>query len=153
MVRLADLHEAGRDNALALECPSFEDQPFTQPAAAADRKVALLSTAGLIQRGDAPFRRNDAGFRVIDDSVSNSDLQISHLSINFDRTAAVNNIETIFPRQLCEQLVSEGRVGAMASNHYTVMGATDPLKMEASAAQIIESMKAESVNTAVLLPV
>ena len=151
MVRLADLHEVGRDNALNLECPSFEDQPFNQPAP--EPKVALLSTAGLSRRGDAPFRRNDAGFRVFDESVANDDIQISHLSINFDRTGAVNNIETIFPRELCEELVREGRIGSMAKKHYTVMGATDPLKMESSAAEIVESMKAESVNTAVLLPV
>lgn len=153
MVRLADLHELGRSNALNLECPSFEDQPFNQPASAAERKLALISTAGLIRRGDAPFRRNDAGYRVIDESVSNEDIQISHLSINFDRTAAVNNIETIFPRQLSQQLVSDGRIGALADKHYSVMGATDPLKMETTVAEIIESMKAESVNTAVLLPV
>ena len=90
MVRLADLHEVGRDNALNLECPSFEDQPFNRPAP--EPKVALVSTAGLIRRGDAPFRRNDAGFRVFDESVANDDIQISHLSINFDRTGAVNNI-------------------------------------------------------------
>jgi len=142
MVRLADLHQAGRDSALALECPSFEDQPFNPPASAAQRKLALVSTAGLIRRGDAPFRRNDAGYRVFDASVSNDDIQISHLSINFDRTAPVNNIETIFPRELCQQLASEGHIGSMASQHYSVMGATDPLKMEASAAEIIASMKA-----------
>ncbi len=153
MVRIADLHPAGRKGAEALECPSFPGLQPAQPVARENRKLALVSSAGLIRRGDAPFRGGDAGYRVLDKSVANEDVLLSHVSVNFDRSAAVRNIESIMPRTTAQQLVKQGLIGAVAEEHYSFMGATDPKMMEEEAGDAADRMLAEGVNLAILLPV
>ncbi len=153
MVRLADLHEAGRASAQDLACPTFDDQPFTPAATPASRKLSFISSAGLIERGDAPFNRGDAGYRNISASTQSRDILISHLSINFDRTAAIDNIETILPRHLSQRLVDEGLIGDLADTHYSFMGATEPEKMESACDELATELKKQGVNTVVLLPV
>ena len=153
MVRISDLHQAGQKGAEALECPAFPGLQPVSPVAREQRKLALVSSAGLVKRGDAPFKGGDAGYRVFDNTVANEDILISHVSVNFDRTAAYRNIETIFPRQLSQQLVESGDIGAVAEEHYSFMGATDPKMMEETAAEAAQQMLAQGVNTAVLLPV
>ncbi len=153
MVRLADLHEAGREALEALECPSFEDKPFVSPGSMTDRKVAIVSSAGLIQRGDRPFKGGDAGYRVFTDEVPDENILVSHISSNFDRTAAIANIESIFPRKALAEMSVAGEVGAVAGTHYSFMGATDPTTMEAEAAGLSQWLKADGVDTVVFLPV
>ncbi len=153
MVRLADLHEAGRSSAQELACPSFDDHPFTAAVKPEARKLALVSSAGLIARGDAPFARGDSGYRRIDGTTPARDILISHLSVNFDRSAAIDNIETILPRQLSQQLVKEGSLGSVADTHYSFMGATEPEKMVSACNTLANELKNNGVNTVVLLPV
>lgn len=153
MVRLADLHEAGRASALALDCPVFPDNPFVAPKPMQNRTVALVSSAGLIERGSKPFRGGDASYRQFDASVQNSDLLISHISINFDRTAAITNIETILPRKALAELASTNEIGACADTHYSFMGATDPTQMQEHASTLAQELRLGGVDTAVFLPV
>lgn len=153
MVRMADLHEAGRAGAEALECPQFEETPFVSPIPKQERKVAIVSSAGLIQRGDRPFKGGDVGYTVFTDSVDDDDIMISHISGNFDRSVAVTNIESIFPRKALAEMSAAGDIGAVAGTHYSFMGATDPLAMQDEAAGLVQWLKADGVNTAVFLPV
>ena len=153
MVRIADLHPAGRKTAEELDCPVFDDHPFNEPPAPDERRVALISSAALITRGSAPFRRGDPGYRTFSSEVDNNDLLISHISINFDRSAAYADIETIFPRKTLKELQTTGAFGAVADNHYSFMGSTDPLTMEEEAIALVRELNEQSVNTAVFLPV
>ena len=83
MVRLASLHDSARENIETLDCPdlagSQQGIPFVPPLARNLRKVALISSAGLIQHGDAPFRASDAGYRSFSSDISNADIRISHI--------------------------------------------------------------------------
>jgi len=153
LVRLADLHEAGRASALTLDCPVFPDNPFVSPKPLQNRIVALVSSAGLIVRGSKPFRGGDASYRRFKSSVQNNDLLIGHISINFDRTAAIANIETILPRQTLAELATANEIGACADTHYSFMGATDPTLMRDHASTLAQELKTDKVDTAVLLPV
>lgn len=153
MVRLTDLHAAGQQGAKALECPDFSDVPATKAVPRTQRKLALVSSAGLIRRGDVPFKGGDAGYRLIDNTLANEDILISHVSVNFDRSAAIRNIESIMPREAAQQLVADGEIAAVADEHYSFMGATDPKKMEESATEAAQRMLEQGVNTVVLLPV
>lgn len=153
MVSLAALHEVGKKNAEALECHSFLDQPFSQPKPLSESKVVLISSAGLIQRGDKPFRGGDAGYREFPDSLHNEDILVSHISINFDRSAALKNIESIFPRRILAEMAADGEVAGIADTHFSFMGATDPAEMEDNAAQLAQTLRAQGVDTAVFLPV
>ena len=46
------------------DCPDFGDPAWTPPPPAAERRVAIVSTAGLIQRGDRPFSFGAADYRI-----------------------------------------------------------------------------------------
>ena len=153
MVRLADLHEAGRSSALALDCPVFPDKPFVAPKPLQNRTFALVSSAGLIERGSKPFRGGDASYRRFKASVHNNDILMSHISINFDRTAAIANLETVLPRKALAELASANEISAAADTHYSFMGATDPTLMQDQAIALAQELKTDKVDTAVFLPV
>jgi len=153
VVRLRDLHEAGQRGADALECPVFADKPFVQPIPAQQRKVTLVSSAGLIRRGDQPFRGGDTGYRTFTDDDDNADVLVSHISVNFDRTAAVRNIESVFPRTALREVAAEGHIGASADSHYSFLGSSDPVALEAEAKVLAGVLQQDKVNTVVLLPV
>jgi D-proline reductase (dithiol) PrdB len=48
-----------------LECPDFTMRPWVTGPAPAHRRVAIVSSAGLVVRGELPFRGRDADYRVI----------------------------------------------------------------------------------------
>ena len=56
MARIEDIPQPTRDAALAVPCPTFDTQPFVQGPELAKRRVAIVSSAALIRRGDKPLR-------------------------------------------------------------------------------------------------
>lgn len=153
MVRLADLHEAGRQSALDLDCPSFTDTPFVSPKPLAQQKVAIVSTAGLIARGDAPFRRGDTSYRIFDDTTANDDILVSHISINLDRVSVIRDIELMFPRDTLAEIADGQAIGEAANEHYSFLGSSDPLAMEEPANSLAAHLHQQGVDSVVLLPV
>ena len=53
MARLDDIAEPMRSHLRDLPCPTFEETPWTEGPALKDRRVALISTAGLQRRTEA----------------------------------------------------------------------------------------------------
>ena len=86
MVRIADLPELSQPFLLNMECPTFEARPWVEGRPLAERRIAMVSTAGLARRNDPPFVMNDAEYRVIPGDALGADLVMSHASINFDRS-------------------------------------------------------------------
>ena len=54
MVRLADLEDSDREHLLAKPCPAFATSPFVAGPPLPRRRLAIVTTAGLTRRGDAP---------------------------------------------------------------------------------------------------
>lgn len=153
MVRLADVPEPERSYLAGLECHRFDYQPFTPPVEASLRHVALVSSAGLIVRGQRPTLANDTGYREIGSEVDDNNILCSHVSINFDRSGFQQDTNVMLPRdRLCE-LEAEGQIGKAADTHYAFMGATAPEELEDKAREVGRSMLALGVNTVVLAPV
>lgn len=134
------------------DLPDFGDPAWTPAPAAPDRRVAIVSTAGLIHRGDRPFGLGSADYRIID-GEDDRDLLMTHVSTNFDRSGFVQDHEVVFPIQTLQQAAADGMVGSVARYHYTFMGATGPKQMRPAAIQVSRAMSAEGVNTALLVPV
>ncbi|PPR60110.1 MAG: hypothetical protein CFH10_01658, partial [Alphaproteobacteria bacterium MarineAlpha4_Bin2] len=86
MARLSDFDEIGRDYYASMPMPEFLDTPWVVPKPIAQARVAIVSTAGLQLRGDRPFSVNSADYRIIPSGTPSSDLAMSHISINFDRS-------------------------------------------------------------------
>jgi len=96
---------------------------------------------------------NSADYRTIEQSWPNRDLLINHISVNFDRTAYAEDINSVFPREILEQLAQEGKIGRVAKNHYSFMGATAPEKLRPSVERLATELAENDINTVCLLPV
>ena len=153
MVRLADIPEPERTVIADLNCPHYADTPPTTPLAAAQRHVAIVSTAGFIVRGERPMLSNETGYRAISASVDDGDILCSHVSTNFDRSGFQQDLNVMLPRDRLRELEQEAVIGKAADTHYAFMGATSPEKLEDKARELGRSMLALGVNTVVLAPV
>ncbi len=153
MTRLTDL-PAGQAKRLAeLECPDFSTRPWVAGPPLSERRVAIVSSAGLVRRGENPFRGRDADYRAIPSDTTAADLLISHISINFDRTGFQEDRNVVFPLDRLRDLEREGAIGSVADTHYSFMGATDPVQMEAYAREVAGRLKQDGVDAAILPPV
>ena len=136
-----------------IECPTYDDTPLLAGKPLAERRVAIVTTAGLHRRGDRPFRPGDGSYRVIAADTPANALVMSHISVNFDRTGFQQDLNTVFPIDRLRELVSDGTVGTMADVHYSFMGAFPPAAAEPHAQHLAGLLKADKVDAALLVPV
>ena len=153
MARIEDLPQPTRDAVVNADCPSFDTTPFVLGPPLSQRRVAVVSSAALIRRGDVPFHFGSPEVRFLPTSAPLADLLVSHVSINFDRSGYQRDTNTVYPIERLSELVDEGVIGGLATTHYTVMGSTDPSTMEASADQISGQLQQERINAVLLSPV
>ena len=146
------------------EQPSHEPIPWTPaPKPVAECKVALLSTAGLSMRDDAPFdmefeRQNptkgDPSWRRLRSHATSASIDANHLHI--DTGYIERDLNVALPVDRLRELVAAGQVGAIADTHYSIMGyqGDDTTILERdSAPQNAQAMKGEQVDLALLAPV
>ena len=153
MARLADIPEPERSYMAELECIPYPHKPFTPAVAPAQRHVAIVSSAGLIVRGQRPTLANDTGYRSIPADVADTDILCSHVSVNFDRSGFQQDFNVMLARDRLQELETQGSIGKAAETHYAFMGATHPDELEDKAREAGRSMLALGVNTVVLAPV
>lgn len=153
MARIEDIPEPVRTGALALEVTPFESRPFVTGSKLGARRVAIVSSAALYGRGEAPMLPGTAEFRALRADTPASALLMSHVSINFDRSGWQRDINIVYPIDRLRELAAEGAIGALADTHYSVMGSTDPRAMADSVAVMAAQMHAEGVNAVLLSPV
>src|SRR6185312_3479054 len=133
MARLEDIPEPTRTAVTNIPCPSFDTMPFVNGPPLSRRRVAVVSSAALIHRGDKPFPFGSGEYRVVPSEWNNDDILMSHVSINFDRAGYQRDINVVYPIDRLREFAAEGVIGSVATRHYTVMGSTDPASMVASA--------------------
>ena len=85
--------------------------------------------------------------------VRGADLLMSHISVNYDRSGFVEDVNVVFPVDRLRELADEGAIGSVADHHYSFMGATDPAQMAGPAAEVAGHLKADRVDAVVLTPV
>lgn len=153
MARIEDIPEATRTAVLALEVTPFETRPFVTGPALARRRVAIVSSAALHRRGDAPPLPGTADYRALPADLHAGDILMSHVSISFDRSGWQRDINTVYPIDRLRELSAEGSIGSIAGTHYSVMGSTDPRAMAGSADAMAARMRAEGVDAVLLAPV
>ena len=119
----------------------------------AKRRVAVVTSAGLLRRGERPFVSGDADYRAIPVETTANQILMSHVSVNFDRTAFQRDINVVFPIERLRAMAAAGTIGSVAATHYSFMGASDPRGMEANARAVAGRLKADSVDAVLLTPV
>lgn len=135
------------------EMPEFETTSLIKGRPLNERRVALISTAGLHRRGDRPFLDESGEFRVIPSDLPDSDLVMSHISTNFDRLGFMKDADVAFPINRLKELVEDGVIGSVGDYHYSFMGATPPEDMKPHVREMVRSLKADNVCSVVLCPV
>ena len=158
MVRLADLPEAERKGHLdrIATLPAFETPNLAKGPPLAERRIALLTTAGLHLRSDQPFDTGGGGidYRVIPGEAKAADLVMSHASVNFDRTGFQSDWNVVFALDRLKELVRDKVVGSLAAFHYSFMGAIPQVtRYEPKARELAAILKKDNVDAVLLTPV
>ena len=134
--------------------PEFENPAFTVPPPLSEATVAIITTAGLRQDGDPSWGPADASFRVFD--IDAEDLQLGHLSPNFDRSGFVADINVVYPIDRLKEMAADGVIGRVAPRHISFMGAQDgnmtTLRMDTAPAAA-KLLKEDGVDVVLLTPV
>ena len=136
-----------------LECPNFDSEPWVKPVPLSERRVTVISSAGIHDRDEVPFKGGDVGYRTIPSNANAKDIVMSHVSVNFDRTAFQQDLNAIFPVDHLKDMARDGTIGSVATDHYSFMGASDPVKMEDEVRELAKRLLGDKVDTAVLIPV
>jgi D-proline reductase (dithiol) PrdB len=130
--------------------------PVTKPLA--QMTVALITTAGVHLKTDAPFdmsnKSGDGSFRVIHSGVTMGDLAITH--DYYDHTDADRDVNIVFPLERLRELVANGVIGAVAKRHYGFMGHIENEQIEKltlqSAPEVARLLKEDRVDAILITP-
>ena len=102
--------------------PELGDTPVTTAPPLAGARVALVTTAGLRPVGGIDlWPGTDAGFTVLPHGAR--DLQLSHVSPNFDRAGFAADLNVVLPIDRLDELAAAGEIGSVATSHLSFMGA------------------------------
>ena len=151
MVLIHEMPSVGRGFITRLQKYSFDNPSWTDPSKSDDRRVSIVSTAAISKRGDKPFSWLANNHRVIE--KDNLDLVMTHVAVEYDRTAWQQDLNTILPIQRLEEMAEKGEIGSVSNEHYSFIGSSDPIKMKKSAKEVADRMKKDAVDTVFLVPV
>jgi D-proline reductase (dithiol) PrdB len=153
MARIEDLPPEFATHLQHLPCADMGETPCVSGPPLTQRRVAIISTAGLGRRSEGGFNPGDSDYRVIPTDLPASDLTMSHISVNYDRTGFQEDINIAFPIDRLRELAAAGEIGSVADYQYSFMGATDPAQMQPAIESLIGPLKADGVDAVVLIPV
>jgi D-proline reductase (dithiol) PrdB len=153
-MRLEKVSEEERKLLLSFKCPTFETHPWVNGPPLHQRRVAIVTTAGLHGRYDRPFQMDpDDYYRVIPGNVKANDLIMSHMAASFDRTGFQRDWNVVFPIDRLREMAAEGIIGSLADFHYSYNSiraqpdAPEPIR------EIAGLLKKDNVNAVLLFPV
>jgi D-proline reductase (dithiol) PrdB len=155
MVRLADLPDYERQHLLDKCQPPLGPPAWvknSQPLS--EKRIALITTAGLHFRDDEAFEFADAGFRAIGGDEDAGNLVMSHSSANFDRSGFQEDVNLVFPLARFKELLADKVIGSLASVHYSFMGAgLLPEFYEKTVRSLAGMLKKDKIDAVFLTPV
>jgi len=159
MPKLSALSEIQRKSMLMWPCIEHDDTPWTPMAKPlSESKLGLVTTAGLHLRGDKPFMSShdggDNSFRTIPRSACAADIIQTHTSLGFDHTGIYRDINVTLPIDRLPELVKQGKIGSLADNYYSFMGALRDVTgiIENSGPEVASRLKDEGVEVVLLTP-
>jgi len=151
--RLDDIPGGLVDLLRSLPLPDFDSTPFVTGKPLGEQRVAVLTTAGLLRRGEPVFEPYGTDHRGIPGDVDVADLLLSHLSVNFDRSGFQQDVNVVFPIERLRELAREGEIGSLADLHYSLPGGTDPRDLQDTTSRIAELLRSDGVDSVLGAPV
>src|SRR5262245_38045073 len=155
MPRLDRLPQVNRTTLLTFPAQVNDTTPFVPPGnPLSTSRLTIVTTAGLHQRGDRPFVPGDQTYRVIPSQTRVEDMVQSHLSIGFDRTAIIRDLNISFPIERARELVTRGELGGLGPSCYSFMGALrDVTHLENDTGpEVARRLREEGVDAALVTP-
>ena len=136
--------------------PEFKETAFTTPPALKDARVAIVTSAALTQKGGiSTWTGDDFHFETLPNEAR--DLELGHLSPNFDRAGFHADINVVYPIDRLQELADQGVIGSVANFHYAFAGnqhsdTLSELRLDTGPA-CASKMLADGVNIVLLTPV
>jgi len=130
---------------------------LTRPVTEA--RVALVTSAGFVAPGDAPFdlelKGGDASFRTIPGDATLDTLTTHHKSDAYDPAPIAADRNVAFPLDRLRALAAAGAIGEVAPRHLSFMGSiTRPERLiEEFAPAAATLLAGDGVDIALLVPV
>ncbi len=124
-----------------------------------ESRVALVTTAGLVPPGVAPFddgvKGGDFSYRVIRGDADVRTLTEHHRSESFDHAGILEDANLAFPLDRLRELAGRGEIGEVAPRHLSFMGSiTAPGHLASrTAPEAAELLGEDGVDVALLVPV
>ncbi len=155
MVKLADIPEYERSHLMSKLLPPLGDLPWVvNNKPLSEKRVAIITTAGLNFRGDHNFEFVDSSYRALPRDLAAYDILMTHASVNYDRSGFQEDINVVFPVDRFKELESAGVIGRLADVNYSFMGGGMlPDVYEANARDLAQLLKADGVDAAFIVPV
>jgi|TARA_B110001450_G_C17660438_1_gene496962 D-proline reductase (dithiol) PrdB len=151
MTKITEMPAVARGFISNLDLPVVDEPDWTIPSQPQERRVSIVTTAAVSRRGDKPFSWLARDHRVF--NKNDRDLVMTHVAVEFDRSAWQQDLNVIIPLDRLEEMANDGEIGSVADEHYSFMGAADPVTMEKSAREVAVRMKQEGVDTVFLIPI
>ena len=155
MVKLADIPEYERNHLMSKLLPPLGKLPWVvNDKPLSEKKVAIITTAGLNFREDHNFEFVDSSYRALPRDLAASDILMTHASVNYDRSGFQEDINVVFPVDRFKELESEGVIGRLADVNYSFMGGGMlPDVYEANVRDLAKLLKNDGVDAAFIVPV
>jgi len=124
-----------------------------------DNRVAVVSSAGLVQPDQKPFddsiRGGDYSFREIPADVDVAALIDTHRSDLYDHAGLRQDPNLVFPLDRLRELVGSGRIGSLNRRHLSFMGSiTAPGRLVKKTAPVaVRKLVEDGVDIVLLVPV
>jgi D-proline reductase (dithiol) PrdB len=160
MVRVRDLKLAYRVFVRTYRWRVIDPVPVASLAGAISScRVALVSSAGLVEPGDLPFdddvRGGDFSHRIIRSEVDVQSLEEHHRSDAFDHAGIAADRNLGMPLDRLHELARAGEIGSVAPRHISLMGSiTAPGRLVRHTLPAVAGLlEADGVDVALMVPV
>ena len=154
MVRISDLPPDDAKHLLSKKCQPFDSSHWVTGLPLKERRVAMITTAGIHVAGEKTFGFADTAFRIIPGDTKSSDMVMSHTSVNFDRTGFQQDLNVAFPIDRLQELADANEIGSVADFHYGFMGGgSKPSDFEKTAREVAGLLKKDNVDAVMLIPI
>ena len=123
-----------------------------------ESQICLITSGGLHLNTDLPFDMSDPNgdptFRTIPLESDPNKWQITHNY--YDHADAEKDWNLIFPLERLRELRNFGKIGALSSNHYSLMGHITgphlPTLLHQTAKELADRLRDEHTDLALLVP-
>lgn len=150
MVYMRDMSEGAFGRIMNQELPDYGITECLEGPPLSQRRVAIITTAGLHRRQDRSFTLGMGEYRIIPNDTDMGDLIMSHVSSNFDRTGFQQDLNVVFPIDRLRELAADSSIGSVARYHYAFMGATPPTAHEVIAKDLAGLLREDGVQGVIL---